>query len=160
MKETPHTEAHHDKGFRTIRHRGREAVLKFLYQLDAGEGDWEQEPETRRLFWEQFRQCVPVSSDRMFAKIQQYAEKLLQCVLEHRVEIDDALTRHTTNWTLTRMSVIDRNIMRLAAAEVLFLSDIPAKVSVDEAVELAKTFGDKDSPRFVNGVLDTLLPRE
>ena len=72
----------------------------------------------------------------------------------HREEIDAAVTRAATNWTIDRMSAIDRNVLRLGAAELLFCPDVPVKVAINEAILLAQSFGGPDSGSFVNGILD------
>ena len=78
---------------------------------------------------------------------------------EHLREIDRALQDALENWHLSRLSSIDRGILRLAAAEMLFLDGIPPKVSIQEGIRLAEQYGGQDSPRFVNGVLDALYKR-
>jgi N utilization substance protein B len=70
--------------------------------------------------------------------------------------IDECLTRHAANWELKRMAALDRNVLRLAVAELFFFTEIPFKVVIDEAVELAKIFGTDESGRFVNGILDSI----
>lgn len=83
-----------------------------------------------------------------------YALALVQAVEAHRAAIDKYLAETSENWSLGRMPVVDRCILRLAACEVLFVDDVPTSVAINEAVELAKDFGgEDDSPRFVNGVL-------
>lgn len=83
-----------------------------------------------------------------------YAERLLRGVEEHREEIDDALRTSSENWTLSRMPAVDRSILRLAVCEMLYVDGVPLSVSINEAVELAKSFGGgDDSHRFVNGIL-------
>ena len=85
-----------------------------------------------------------------------FAFNLLQGTLEHRQQIDRLLARLATNWTLPRMPVVDRNVLRLGAYEIMF-GDTPGRVAVNESIVLAKRYGDKNSPRFVNGVLDRVL---
>ena len=87
-----------------------------------------------------------------------YMRELVQSVADHRSEIDNHLDQSLTNWRLERLSVIDRNILRLAAAEMLYgdAKDVPAAVSIQEAIVLAEKYGTQESPRFVNGVLDAL----
>lgn len=85
-----------------------------------------------------------------------YLEILLETLQDHLPEVDRALQGALENWRLERVSVMDRSIMRLAAAEILYLEDIPPKVSIQEGIHLAETYGGRDSPRFVNGVLDAL----
>lgn len=86
-----------------------------------------------------------------------YLFRLIHAVAEHRADIDRAIRRNLTNWRLERVSVIDRNILRLAAAELLYLDDVPPRVSIQEAILLAEKYGTDESPRFVNGVLDALM---
>jgi N utilization substance protein B len=83
-------------------------------------------------------------------------ELLLETLEDHLPEVDRALESALENWSLHRLSVMDRSILRLASAEILFLEEIPPKVSIQEGIHLAEAYGGKDSPRFVNGVLDAL----
>jgi transcription antitermination factor NusB len=86
-----------------------------------------------------------------------YAQALVRGTVEHRQQIDDMIRGQADNWRLERMPAVDRNILRLAVYEMLFETDIPKLVVVDEAIELAKKFGSEQSGRFVNGLLDGLL---
>ena len=74
--------------------------------------------------------------------------------------LNSVIKKYVKNWEIERMAIIDRNILRLASFELMFVDDIPPKVSINEAVELAKRFGDIDSPRFVNGILDKIYKSE
>ena len=87
----------------------------------------------------------------------EYLFRLLHVVEEHTTEIDSALHDAITNWRMERLSVIDRNVMRIGAAELLYLDDVPPAVSIQEAILLAEKYGTDESPRFVNGVLDALM---
>ncbi len=87
----------------------------------------------------------------------QYAQALVRGTLEHRDEIDGLIRGQADNWRLERMPAVDRNILRLAVYEMLYETDTPKLVVVDEAIELAKKFGSEQSGRFVNGLLDGLL---
>ena len=86
----------------------------------------------------------------------EFALSLLDGVREHRAELDQVLAAKAENWSLERMAVVDRNILRLAAYEILY-TDTPGRVAINEAVELAKLFGAEQSPPFVNGILDRVL---
>jgi len=86
-----------------------------------------------------------------------YAQALVRGTLDHKEEIDGLIRGQADNWRLERMPPVDRNILRLAVYEMLFETDIPKLVVVDEAIELAKKFGSEQSGRFVNGLLDGLL---
>lgn len=88
-----------------------------------------------------------------------YARTLVQGAVENRGRVDELIEEGATNWRIVRMSAVDRSILRLAVYELLFESDVPQVVILDEAIELAKRFGSEQSPAFVNGVLDGLLRR-
>ena len=85
-----------------------------------------------------------------------YAVNIVEGVAGHRQHIDDALQAHSTRWPLSRMHAIDRNILRIAAWEMLYNPDVPDKVAIDEALSLAKTLSDADAPSFIHGVLSAL----
>lgn len=88
---------------------------------------------------------------------QEFAQQLVQGVYENREALDRMIRRASRNWRLERMSRVDRCILRIGAFEVAYLKDIPAKVSIDEAVELGKRFGSRDSGSFINGILDNIF---
>jgi len=92
--------------------------------------------------------------------VQEYANIIVNGVLDKIGKIDSIITSYAENWELKRMAVIDRNVMRMACFELLFLDDIPPKVSINEAVNLAKKYGDVDSGKFVNGILDKISKKE
>jgi N utilization substance protein B len=89
-------------------------------------------------------------------EVKEYARSLMYWVSGDREQIDAVLQRHAQNWELGRMAAIDRNVMRIAVAELLNSSDVPAKVAIDEAVELAKLYGTDESGKFVNGIIDAV----
>ncbi len=86
-----------------------------------------------------------------------FAKQLVLGALQHRDRIDQVINYHARGWTLDRMANIDRNVLRLAIYEILYLPDIPPSVSVDEAVEMAKKYSTAESGRFVNGILGNLV---
>ena len=89
-----------------------------------------------------------------------YAIEIVKGVAEHRRQIDMTLDEHSTGWKVRRMGVVDRNILRIAAWEILFTDDVPDKVDIDEALALAKTLCDDDSPAFIHGLLSAVLHRQ
>lgn len=129
----------------------RRAALQVLYQSDILNDSVEAIIEGDRYLDED----VPLS---------EYACSLAEMVEEHKGEIDEHLKMTSENWSLERMPVVDRSILRLATCEMMYIEDVPLSVSINEAVELAKDYGgEDDSPRFVNGVLGriaTLLEEE
>ncbi len=88
-----------------------------------------------------------------------YIRSVLGLLDEHLEEVDAVVASALDNWTLERVSKIDRAILRIAAVEIQYLDDVPPKVSIQEAIRLGETYGGPDSPRFVNGVLDALFKR-
>ena len=88
--------------------------------------------------------------------VKTFATQLFVGTLTHLVEIDPLISRHADNWDMKRMAIIDRNILRLGVFELMYREDVPPKVCINEAVELAKRFGDEESSKFVNGILDTI----
>ena len=76
--------------------------------------------------------------------------------IEHLEDVDKKIAEFATNWELSRMAIVDRNILRLACFEFMYLEDIPSKVTINEAVELAEKFGGIDSGKFINGILDNV----
>jgi len=89
--------------------------------------------------------------------VQDYTNRLLETLELHRASIDSRVETLADNWRLSRMAAVDRNILRVAAAEMLYIGDVPLRVSLSEAIRLAEWFGTDESRRFVNGVLDALL---
>jgi N utilization substance protein B len=92
-------------------------------------------------------------------RAREFAARLVQGVVGNLERLDQLLAEVITNWSIGRLSRIDHNILRMAAWELLHLEDVPARVTMDEAIELAKRYGDRNSGQFVNGVLDVLAER-
>jgi transcription antitermination protein NusB len=86
----------------------------------------------------------------------EFASRLIQGVIQHQDEMDTLIAKYAPEWPLDQMAVIDRNILRIAIFEFLIEAETPVKVAINEAVELAKTYGSDSAPRFINGVLGTL----
>lgn len=128
-----------------LRRESRELALQMLYALDSNSS------VGPRQMLQMFREEQPVSD-----RLRLFAEELVQGVMEQRETIDAAIKARSKNWSLSRMPKVDLNIMRLATYELMFRGDIPKKVSINEAIEIARRFGDKDSPAFVNGILDEI----
>jgi len=129
------------------RHRARELALQMLYRHELSGGD----PGTMADDFDELRKA-PEGTRR-------FAMELARGVLENLDALDQDLSIQTANWRLERLAAVDRNILRLAAFELLHLETPPAVV-IDEAIELAKRFGAGESARFVNGVLDGLRRRK
>jgi N utilization substance protein B len=130
------------------RRRARELALQLLYQYELTHA----EPERMQADFDEWRG----STDG----VREFADGLLRGTLDHLAQIDEELERQTANWRLDRLAAVDRNILRLAMYELLFQSETPPAVVIDEAIEIAKKFGAEESPRFINGVLDGFLKRK
>ncbi len=148
----------HERGFREERRFARRAVLQFLYQADQ-QGTWDEVECALGFLREQLPELMDVPRGKAFGRGWRYTCEVVRGICAGRDRLDRELGACATNWTVERMSVIDRNILRLAAYELSVGEGIPPVTAIDEAVELAKEFGHKDSPRFVNGVLDSFLHR-
>lgn len=127
-----------------LRRKSREIVLQLLFQAELNH---EQEP-TRLL------EALP-HFKKTTAAIKRASELFLK-ILEKKDELDQFIGKYAANWRLSRMSHIDRNILRYAAYELIYCEDIPKEVVFDEAIEIAKAFGTEKSGAFVNGVLDCI----
>ncbi|MBH0198556.1 MAG: transcription antitermination factor NusB [Nitrospira sp.] len=129
------------------RHQAREKAMQILFQYDihGKPGLWLDE------FWK------PLQVDE---DTKAFAEQIVAGVLQRKAEIDAVLAKYATNWKVSRMPIVDRNILRAGLYEFFWMDDVPAKVTLDEAVELAKSFGDEEASKFVNGVLDKVLASE
>jgi len=86
----------------------------------------------------------------------EFAKRIVLGVMEHRQEIDRLIKERSENWRLDRMTIIDRNILRIAIFELLYCGDIPPKVTLNEAIDLGKRYGSEESGSFINGILDRI----
>ena len=127
------------------RRSGREAALQMLFQLEASQVSAAQ---ATTLFWRTYEDADPEGRP--------YAETIVHGVDAQRAKIDERIGAASQNWRIDRMSRVDRNLLRLATWELLFQTEVPRAVIIDEAVELAKSFGTDESSAFVNGVLDRI----
>ena len=131
-----------------LRSKARAVALSILYQIDISKVDFNQALQD---YSENYPQKQEVT-DFYFL--------LVRGVVTNLPIIDSLIKKHVKNWEIERMAVIDRSIIRIGCFELLFSEDIPPKVAINEAIELAKRFGDVDSPRFVNGILDKIYKME
>ena len=148
------------------RTRAREFALQILYELDIAESHSELE-EMLEDFWKDRTDLALTSPEKMALEedkkqsdVRDYTEKLVRGTLDKKAEIDAIIERSAENWEMKRMACVDRNILRLSAYEILYLGEIPLKVAINEAVELAKRYGEEDSSKFVNGILDRIAKTE
>jgi len=127
------------------RRKAREVALQFLYQLDQTGAD--DPTPFEHDFWKRH----PVDDDT-----RAFAASLVRGAKAQQPKIDVIIAESTEHWDLERMAVVDRNILRMAVYELLYEPDVPGKVAINEAIEIAKKFGTAESSRFINGVLDRI----
>lgn len=126
------------------RRKSRELAMQALFSMDMSQNG---SKDILERFCDNF---TPSSKTLSFFL------KLVQGVLHTRTEIDAVIERYSNNWKLSRMSGVDRNIMRVAVYELLCCQDIPCKVSINEAIDIGKKFGTEESGAFINGILDSI----
>jgi transcription antitermination factor NusB len=129
------------------RTQAREIALKVLYEIDITREDYSASLDN---FWQAYQE------EEIGDEVKSFTVELVKGVAENLGDIDKRISQYADNWELGRMAVVDRNILRLAGYELLFRDDIPPKVSINEAVELAKKFSDVNAGKFVNGILDKI----
>ena len=125
------------------RRRSRESAIILLYQTDLLNKDIMEVLNNEKLFGK---------------KYDDFTTSLVLGVCKNKKKIDDIIKKVVKNWAIERIAIIDRNILRVAIYEMVYIEDIPLKVSVDEAIEIAKKLGQKkDTPKFINGILGKIL---
>lgn len=129
------------------RRKAREFALQFLYQQDITGNPQQDYKEGLELFWT----LHPTETE-----VKQYTEYIISGTLEHVEEIDSLIKQYSQHWNISRMGIVERNILRLSIFEIRYSQDVPDKVSINEAIEIAKIFGTEDSGRFINGILDRI----
>ncbi len=127
-----------------IRREGRELALKYIYQIDLGVNFEE-------------RALAQLDNEKHSKKVKAFAKDRLLGLYNQKDSIDAIARKHLTNWTLERLNQTDRSILRLAIFEMKFDPNVPEKVALNEALELAKRFGSDESSKFLNGVLDAIM---
>ena len=124
------------------RRSSRELALKFLYQFELNEGDLDEQIIL-------FLKRNPSQKD-----VESFMKDLVVSLIDKMKEIDETIQKYSDHWVLNRMAVIDRNILRIGTFELLFSLSTPPKVVINEAIDIAKKYGNEDSPQFINGILD------
>lgn len=129
------------------RRKAREVALQILYGLDVSQGNWQDQIE---LFWENFEAPENVKA---------FSSVLIEGTWNNRKQIDAFIGSCAENWSVERMSRVDRSILRMAVYELLYCRDVPPKVAINEAIDLGKIFGSESSGAFINGLLDALYAK-
>jgi N utilization substance protein B len=127
------------------RRKAREHALQILFQLDIKK----EKPSSVVLkhYWAEYEPDDEIKA---------FAEEIVKGAYKHLSEINKLIHRCAKNWTLDRMAVVDRNVLRMAVYEILYRKDIPTSVTINEAIEIAKRYGTEESGSFVNGILDSV----
>jgi N utilization substance protein B len=126
------------------RRKARESTLQILFQLEFNDSDAEQ---AFRLYWK----------DKKTARdVKDYCHWLLEGITVHRERIDENIQSVSKHWRVSRMPVVDRNILRMAVFELLYEEDIEPAIVINEAIEIAKKYSGEQAATFINGILDTL----
>jgi len=126
------------------RRKARESALQILYQLEFDDSEVDQATD---LFWQKKR--APEET-------KEYSRWLVKGIVSHEKEVDEAIQSISEHWRISRMAVVDRNILRLAAFELLHAENIAPAIIINEAIEIAKKFSSPEAATFVNGILDAL----
>jgi len=152
------------EAFRRRRFLARTCAMQYAFQMDV-QNDWEASDKHLADFRLHLRfellggdedeQVEPVADAELDAAWE-HALRLMRGLVEYRAEIDSMIRQAATNWTLERMSLVDRAILRTATFEMVFVKKVPVATAINDAIELAKRYGEVDSPSFVNGVLDRI----
>ena len=132
------------------RTQSREWALKILYQSDI----------TGKSISVTIKEFLDSQEEAIDTEVQDYCGRLVLGVEKNLNDIDKKISEYATNWEFKRIAIIDRNVLRIGIFELKYASDVPPKVTINEAVELAKKYGDLDSSKFVNGILDNIHKRE
>ncbi len=129
------------------RRKARELALQMLFHFEFNKEarDW------RETFWRAHASPGPV---------EEFSNQLVSGILQNQKTIDELIEKHSQHWTLKRMTAVDRNVLRIAIYELIGMEAIPYKVTLNEAIEIAKRYGDEMSGSFVNGILDHIIKEE
>jgi N utilization substance protein B len=136
-----------------MRRRAREASLQLLFEIDLGQKKADEILASGRLPWQRSL-AAEMEPGEDSAEIEDFVRQLVEGVSHNVREIDRLIESHSTHWKISRMAIVDRNILRMAVFELLYCKDIPPSVSINEAIEIGKRYGTEESGAFINGVLD------
>jgi N utilization substance protein B len=135
-----------------LRRQARERAVQALYQLDSNDTlATGHIGEALRVFWQSLEPAEP--------EVEALAAPLIEGVLNNLSELDRAVEQVSVNWRVSRMAKVDRNVLRLGAFELLHRPDVPPKVAINEAIDIATRYGSEDSGAFINGILDKIAQR-
>jgi len=140
------------------RHRAREVAFQILYRFDLElHASGAEAPTGEALLKELVHHF---DHFKVPEELREFAAGLVVGTLKTRPDLDPVIERHAAHWKVSRMGMVDRNILRMSLYEARHFPDIPSNVTIDEAVELSKQFGTEDTPAFINGILDAIVKEE
>ncbi len=133
---------------------GREMAMQYLFRCDCRQElpdmtGWAE-------FFAELKDCHGLKDNRYARKAREYAEMLFRLVALHREELDGEISKYSKNWDFARLSEVDKNIMRIAVCEMLYMDDVPPIVSIDEAVAVAIDYSGEEAGCFINGLLNAV----
>ena len=131
-----------------IRRKAREMALKAAFEIDFSGSSCDAVIENI------------ASNQKIENDVMAFMQELLEAYITHAADIDKIIEKHSNNWKLSRMASVDRNILRLGVMEILYKSDIPKNVTINEYLEIAKKYGTEDSSSFINGILDKINKKD
>jgi N utilization substance protein B len=135
-----------------LRRQARERAVQALYQLDSNDALASgQTAEALHVFWQSLEPTEP--------EVEELASPLIDGVLAHLEELDRTVEQVSANWRVSRMAKVDRNVLRLGCFELLHRPDVPPKVAINEAIDIATRYGSEESGAFINGILDKIAQR-
>jgi len=124
--------------------KGREFAMQYLYALEVGQNDFD------------YSKTDAVGGLKVDERAKKFGMELVECTVNNLDEIDNMISDHSSNWDLDRMAVLDKIILRFSLAEIKYMKNSIFKVSITEAIQIAKKYSDSESPAFINGVLDSI----
>lgn len=136
-----------------VRRKARECALQMLFQYDIARPRLD---ELIKTYWEEISDAPNSESQAPNSEIQEFASQLVQGTIAHLTEVDERISRRTENWRMSRMAIVDRNLLRLAVYEFLYQNDTPRTVVINEALEIARRFSTYEATQFINGILDAI----
>ncbi len=145
------------------RRRARELCLALVFAWDmGGQGSGQVFKQARAILGMLIEQWNLAGDEleKLGAEIDDYGRRLAEQYFAHSIPIDELISQYSEGWALARMPAVDRNILRMALAEMLYMPEVPIGVTIDEAVELAKEYGTEESSKFINGILGTVARQQ
>ncbi len=130
------------------RHLARSIIIQILYQFDFHHQNYSLLPQIQKNTLKEFGKNLDEEKE--------YLQQTLDNLLKKITKIDEIISKYTKKWSLDKLTIIDKNILRLGIYELYFNQEIPPKVAIDEAIELSKNFGGTSSSKFINGILGTI----